>query len=153
MKGVFFLIVLFVLVLIWLLARRNRTEPGRRTVRRQNEPSSSGPEILRNGEHVPADEMFFASSSKDLERMESAVTLPTRRTDRHFLLLHLCGELYRQRQDSTARAKFLEYAKLHVAEGWSVVFAARPWTGALGGKERTSRRAVGSCRNFSNNDY
>lgn len=116
MNGAALLLLVLVVLVIWWLARRNR--PGRPTgsERYEDDVGSSGPEVVRDGKSVPADEVFFAGASGDVQRMEAAVKLPTRETDRHFLLLHLCGEMYRQRKNQGPRAKFLQYAKLHLAE-------------------------------------
>lgn len=72
--------------------------------------------ISRLGKNVPADEVFFAWSSGDLQRMLDAVNLETNPVDRHFLLLHIVEATYKQRHDPKMALTCEEIAEKHVTE-------------------------------------
>lgn len=72
--------------------------------------------VDRDGHLVPADEVFAAWTSGDLDRMLRARHLKTNDTDRHFLLMNIVRGLYSQRAEPGARKLFLEIGRQHVAE-------------------------------------
>jgi hypothetical protein len=79
-------------------------------------PRSSQRYVLRGGRSVPADEVFEACASGDFERMRRALDLPTNWIDRHFLLLALIQESYRQRADPERAAECARLSEMHLAE-------------------------------------
>ncbi len=54
--------------------------------------------IMREGRSVPADEVFEAHISGDIQRMVSALLLKTNPLDRHFLLMNLFQQAYKLRK-------------------------------------------------------
>ncbi len=73
--------------------------------------------IIREGHPVPADEVFQAWMSADLQRMVGALSLKTNPVDRHFLLMNLCREAYRLRKaDANMRKLAREVGLIHVQE-------------------------------------
>jgi pentatricopeptide repeat protein len=72
--------------------------------------------ISRFGTFVPADEVFFAWTSGNLDRMLAAISLPGNAVDRHCLLQCIVQTLYRQRADSAKRKLLFEVANLHLEE-------------------------------------
>jgi hypothetical protein len=112
----FLLVLILGVGLVWwfrALRKRGRvrTDPAHQTQTDDGETF-----VCREGKHIAADEVFWARASGDLARMESAVELETNRIDRHFLLLQLCKETYRQRNDPSMRMRFLKYARQHMTE-------------------------------------
>lgn len=69
----------------------------------------------REGKLQPADEGFNAWMSGDLGRMERALKGKANNVDRHFIYLQICKDAYKGRSDPNARAKFLRYAREHIA--------------------------------------
>ena len=69
----------------------------------------------REGKLQPADEGFNAWMSGDLGRMEEALKGRANNVDRHFIYLQICKAAYKGRSDPNVRAKFLRYAREHVA--------------------------------------
>ncbi|MBK9097545.1 MAG: hypothetical protein IPM14_05325 [bacterium] len=55
--------------------------------------------ILRDGKSIPADEVFNAWSSNDLNKMLSVLDKNTHPVDRHFLLQGIINETYKQRNE------------------------------------------------------
>lgn len=73
--------------------------------------------IIREGRPVPADEVFEAWTSGDLQRMERALSLRTNPVDRHFLLMNLCQQAYRRRNVERAMRELARRVGLqHVQE-------------------------------------
>jgi pentatricopeptide repeat protein len=72
--------------------------------------------ITRFGTFVPADEVFFAWTSGNLERMLAATSLQSNAVDRHHLLQCTVQTLYRQRADRAKRELLFEVAMLHLGE-------------------------------------
>lgn len=72
--------------------------------------------ILRNGEHLPADEAFEAWTSQNLDRMLAARSKPTHPVDRHFLLMGIVGQAYSRRGETEMRKLCLETGMQHLAE-------------------------------------
>lgn len=72
--------------------------------------------ILRNGEHIPADEAFEAWTSQDLGRMLAARSKPTHPVDRHFLLMGIVRLAYSRRDEPEMRRLCLETGAQHLAE-------------------------------------
>jgi pentatricopeptide repeat protein len=72
--------------------------------------------ITRFGIFVPADEVFLAWTSGNLERMLAATSLQSNAVDRHHLLQCIVQTLYRQRADRAKRELLFEVAMLHLGE-------------------------------------
>lgn len=73
--------------------------------------------ILREGHAVPADEVFEAWMSADIQRMTRALTLKTNPIDRHFLLMTLFQQAYKRRNIKPAmRDLARQVGLLHVQE-------------------------------------
>ena len=58
--------------------------------------------ITRQGRSVPADEVFEAWTSGDIDRMVRALNHKTNPVDRHFLLMNLCKQAYTARKRDLA---------------------------------------------------
>lgn len=85
--------------------------------------------LTRMGRSVLADEVFFAWSSADLERMLRARSLRTNPIDRHFLLLGIVQATYGRRREPEMRRLCRETAVRHIAEFPSIL---RPLVEDLG---------------------
>jgi hypothetical protein len=73
--------------------------------------------IIREGRPVPADEVFEAWTSGDLQRMARALSLKTNPVDRHFLLMNLFQQAYRLRNAEPAMRELAQRVGLqHVQE-------------------------------------
>ncbi len=72
--------------------------------------------ISRNGVFMPADEVFEAWTSGDLNRMLAARSISTHPIDRHHLLQGIVGLSYKSRAQSDMRALCYQTAFQHVAE-------------------------------------
>lgn len=73
--------------------------------------------IIREGRAVQADEVFAAWMSADVQRMIGALSLRTNPVDRHFLLMGLCQQAYRQRTNDPGMRKLArDVGLLHIQE-------------------------------------
>lgn len=72
--------------------------------------------ISRKGRSIKADEVFFAWSSGDLNRMLAARSVPTNPIDRHYLLMNIVQLTYKQRTDPKHRETLREAAFQHLRE-------------------------------------
>jgi hypothetical protein len=78
--------------------------------------------ITRQGRSVPADDVFEAWTSGDIDRMLGALDYDTNPIDRHFLLLNLCKQAYAARKrDPAMRDLARRVAVRHVEEFPSLV--------------------------------
>lgn len=80
------------------------------------EAKSSSMTVMRQGKTVPADEVFEAWTSGDLKRMLAAVKTPTNPIDRHFLLMAIVDQTYKQRKDAKSRSLCIRFAEQHISE-------------------------------------
>jgi len=72
---------------------------------------------IRNGEFVKTDEVFDAWTSQDLDKMKQALHTKTNPVDRHFLLMGIVDQTYKQRQDNDgARQLCAAVAEQHIEE-------------------------------------
>jgi hypothetical protein len=95
--------------------------------------------ITRFGLSVPADEVFLAWTSGDLERMLGALPLSSNAVDRHHLLQCTVQALYRLRTDAKKRKLLFEVAALHLQEMEGLIKGLR--RDDLASKERSRRHA------------
>lgn len=77
--------------------------------------------VTRLGRNVLADEVFFAWTSGDLERMLLARSLQTNPIDRHFFLLGIVQATYGRRREGEMRRRCRETAARHIAEFPSIL--------------------------------
>ena len=78
--------------------------------------------VIRQGVAVVADEAFEAWSSGDLQRMLRALPLDTNPVDRHFLLMNICEQAYRQRKvDPQMRQLARDIGRQHLSEFPNIV--------------------------------
>jgi|25_taG_2_1085351.scaffolds.fasta_scaffold29094_1 hypothetical protein len=82
--------------------------------RNQNKGKNSY--TIRQGKITQADKVFDAWTSGNLEEMLEATKFKTNPIDRHFLLLKIVEETYKQRKDKTQREIFKKYAQQHLDE-------------------------------------
>lgn len=88
--------------------------------------------ISREGRSVPADEVFEAWTSGDLDRMVQALEYETNPVDRHFLLMNLCKQAYAARKrDPAMRDLARRVGFQHVEEYPSLVKPLRREMGGL----------------------
>jgi hypothetical protein len=72
--------------------------------------------VLRLGKSIPADAVFDAWTSGDLNRMLSVLNHKTSPIERHFLLLNIVELTYKLRKDSAKRTLCRKVAETHLAE-------------------------------------
>lgn len=72
--------------------------------------------ITRLGKTVVADEVFFAWSSGDLQRMLKAMDLKTNPIDRHFLLMGIVSTTYKDRKTRASAEVCERVARIHITE-------------------------------------
>ena len=78
--------------------------------------------ITRQGRFVPADEVFEAWTSGDIDLMVRALNYKTNPVDRHFLLMNLCKQAYMARKrDPAMRDLACRVGFQHVEEFPSLV--------------------------------
>jgi hypothetical protein len=71
---------------------------------------------LRSGKFVPADEVFRAWTSGDLDQMLRVLNLQTNPIDRHYLLVGIVKETYKRRADAAMARECARVAEIHLAE-------------------------------------
>jgi hypothetical protein len=71
---------------------------------------------LRDGEMVETGEVFSAWTSQDLDKMTAALDEDAHPVDRHFLLMTIVDEAYKQRDDPAKRDLCARIAEQHIAE-------------------------------------
>lgn len=72
--------------------------------------------VVRGGELAAPDEAFFASFTADVPRMLEALNVPTNPIERHFLLLALVNETYKQRNQEEMRKLCADVCEMHLTE-------------------------------------
>lgn len=72
--------------------------------------------MLRDGELVAADEVFFATFSADVPRMLEAMKLEATPFNRHFLLMAIVKESYKHRSDHEMRSTCRKVSEIHIKE-------------------------------------
>ena len=72
--------------------------------------------ILRGGKSVRADAVFIARSSGDLQAMLAARSIRTNPVDRHFLLMGIVDQTYKERKIPERRALCIETCEQHLRE-------------------------------------
>lgn len=72
--------------------------------------------IIREGAAQPADEVFDAWTSKNLDQMISLTSKQTSKVDRHFLLQGIVDETYKLREQPNHHSQCIKYSKLHLKE-------------------------------------
>lgn len=72
--------------------------------------------VVRNGQPIVADEVFFAWTSADLSRMLAALEIRTNPVDRHFLLQNIVALAYKQRVQPSFRKLCRNVGATHLAE-------------------------------------
>ena len=72
--------------------------------------------VIRMGRPVPADEVFEAWTSGDLNKMLAALPKRTNPIDRHFLLQGIVQATYRRRSDQRMRQICKDVGRQHIAE-------------------------------------
>lgn len=95
-----------------LFSRSETTQP----VKAHSGDESPKPVIFRFGKAVAPDEAFDASFSGDIEKMVAALDVKTNPIDRHFLLLSLVQETYKERKQAAMASICATTAELHLQE-------------------------------------
>lgn len=73
--------------------------------------------VKRLGRNIPADEVFKAWTSGNIDRMLAAIKFKTNLIDRHFLLISIVEYAYKNRNSRTELRKIcVEIAELHISE-------------------------------------
>lgn len=108
-------IVFLILVVggIWLWQSRQRKNSQHV---RPSPPPRSTTYVSRMGRSVEADESFHAWTSGDLVRMARAINQQTNPIDRHFLLMEIVNQTYKNRKDPDMAKLCVEMAEKHLAE-------------------------------------
>lgn len=76
---------------------------------------------IRFGKAVSPDEAFYASFSGDIRRMLAALEIETNPIDRHFLLLTIVQEAYKERKQGEMASICEDVATLHLKEFPSLI--------------------------------
>jgi len=79
----------------------------------------------RQGALVPADEVFRAWTSGDLDRMLKATDIKTNLIDRHHLLQSIVAETFKLRKEKKYRMLCIKYAEKHLEELSSILIALK----------------------------
>lgn len=87
--------------------------------------------ISRMGKTIEADKVFYAWSSNDLGRMLRALEIKTNLIDRHFLLMGIVNEAYKQREQPEMAKLCANIADLHIREFSQIVPALKKDMGEL----------------------
>jgi hypothetical protein len=80
---------------------------------------------IRGGRSVPVDEVFEAWTSGDLHRMLRALNLKSNPIDRHYLLMGIVEQTFKQRSDSVMAHECERVAEIHLAEFPNIVPALK----------------------------
>lgn len=72
--------------------------------------------VTRKGQTVPADAVFEAWTSGDLDKMLAVAEAPTNEIDRHFLLMSIVDQTYKLRQNPKTRSLCIKFAERHISE-------------------------------------
>jgi len=94
-------------------------------------PTKSEKYVERNGRLKKADAVFEAWTSGDLSKMLSQLSVKTNLVDRHFLLMNIVKETYRNRQSPNLRRTMLQVAQMHIDEFQKIKPALIQSTGCL----------------------
>lgn len=112
-------IILAAIVVVFLLLRRaaSARHPPALSDKSsdKNEPPSRG-SIIRMGKSVEADDVFEAWTSGDLSVMVGVLECKTNPIDRHFLLMGIVDQTYKNRHDTEQATLLQKAAELHLAE-------------------------------------
>ncbi|MDR2925948.1 MAG: hypothetical protein LBU76_08410 [Azoarcus sp.] len=81
--------------------------------------------VNRFGEFIPADEVFYAWTSGDLDTMLKALDVKTNLIDRHCLLQKIVDATYKHRNDEKMRSICSTVAELHLSEFPSIALALK----------------------------
>ena len=94
-------------------------------------PSAPEKFVSRDGRARPADGVFDAWTSNDLAQMLSQLDQKTPLVDRHFLLMGIVGETYKQREIPKMRETCRQIAELHISEFTKIKPALKRSLGVL----------------------
>ena len=88
-------------------------------------PASGGAMTMRLGRPTPTDGAFDAWTSADLPRMLAALNTPTQPLDRHFLLMAIVAETYKQRETPDMATTCVRVGRMHLSEFPQLAVALR----------------------------
>lgn len=105
---------------MWKLLKALLGNPTSNSSARENTPSADA-EVekrytTRLGEEVEVDEAFDAWTSGELSKMLKALKKKTNLIDRHFLLMGIVEETYKNRTDMETRDLCKKISEVHIAE-------------------------------------
>jgi hypothetical protein len=103
---------------IWIAKRSKSTSAKPRlpqNTRDQNK-SVSKTYVTREGQAMEADDAFHAWTSGNLDEMVRALKTKTNLIDRHFLLMSIVDQAYKNRSDPDSADLLRKVAEMHVSE-------------------------------------
>ncbi len=112
------ILIAFVAVVIWFSARpksvssKPKAPAGEQTTRKPTSKTFT----TREGQSMEADESFRAWTSGNLSDMVKALDKKTNLIDRHFLLMSIVDQTYKNRSDSENADLLRKVAEMHLAE-------------------------------------
>lgn len=111
-------LVAVILVVVWLSKRSKpatfKPKPAQKSQDRNS--SKSKTYVTRQGQAVEADDAFHAWTSGSLNEMVRALDRKTNQVDRHFLLMSIVNQTYKNRSDTGNAELLRKVAEIHLAE-------------------------------------
>ena len=112
------ILLAIILVVVWLSKRSKPAafspKPAQKNQDRSNSESKAF--ITRQGQSVEADDAFHAWTSGSLSEMVDALERKTNPVDRHFLLMSIVEQTYKNRSDDDNAELLQKVAEMHLAE-------------------------------------
>ncbi|MBG13797.1 MAG: hypothetical protein CL553_11855 [Alcanivorax sp.] len=112
------ILVAIIFAAIWL-SKRSKSESDNQELpkkRKKRSGSESKIYVTRQGQSMEADNVFHAWTSGSLRKMIDALESKTNLIDRHFLLMGIVDQTYKNRSDTENAALLQRVAEMHLAE-------------------------------------
>lgn len=112
------ILVAIVLVVIWL-SKRSMSASAEPKLPKKNQDrggSESKTYVTRQGQSMEADDVFHAWTSGSLGKMVDALESKSNLIDRHFLLMGIVDQTYKNRSDTENAALLQKVAEMHLSE-------------------------------------
>lgn len=112
------ILVVIIWVIVWLSKRSKRatSEPKLSQINQDRSNAESRTYVTRQGQSVEADDAFHAWTSGSLNEMIDALERKTNLIDRHFLLMSIVDQTYKNRSDPENAELLRKVAEIHLAE-------------------------------------
>ncbi|MBQ25085.1 hypothetical protein [Alcanivorax sp.] len=112
------ILVAIILAVIWLSKRSKSASVNQNQQKKNQEKSVSESKtyVTRQGQSVEADDVFHAWTSGSLSKMVDALESKTNLIDRHFLLMGIVDQAYKNRSVNENAALLQSVSEMHIAE-------------------------------------